>query len=86
MRVLVDLIPRIKKRTMKISTPPPPPPVEDTSRERPVDRLGTAVWDLIMAYSGVISDDEMRRELEDVLVHDAKIVLGWRIVLVSSFA
>ena len=53
---------------MKIHTPPPPPPVEDPSRERPVDRLGTAVWDLIMAYSGVISDDEMRRELEDVLL------------------
>ena len=53
---------------MNIPTPPPMPiDLEDPSRERPVDRLGTAIWDLITAYSGVISDDEMRREIEDVL-------------------
>ena len=53
-----------------MNTPAPPPmpiALEDPSRERPADRLGTAIWDLIMAYSGVISDDEMRQEIEGVL-------------------
>ena len=48
--------------------PPTTTPTEAPyERWREKDSFGLAVWDVILAYSGVIDDDEMREELEDVL-------------------
>ena len=54
---------------MKIHTPPPPPPDEDPfDRRRTDDRFEGAIWDLILKYSHIITEDEMRSALEEVLL------------------
>ena len=38
-----------------------------SERAHPKHDFACAVWDVIMDYTGVINDDEMREELEDIL-------------------
>ncbi len=54
---------------MKMSIPPPPPPGEDPfDRQRMDESFEGAIWDLILAYSGKLGEDEMRTALEEVLL------------------
>ena len=46
---------------------PPPTIIGPDERAHSKHDFACAVWDVIMDYTGVIDDDEMREELEDIL-------------------
>ena len=56
---------------MNLLIPPPSPPAEDPDDRQQIrarERFDREIWNLIMAYSGAVSVDEMRTALEETLL------------------
>ena len=56
---------------MDLLIPPPPPPAEDPDDQQQIsarENFDREIWNLIMAYSGAVSADEMRAALEETLL------------------